>query len=161
MCRPRNLILAMAISKKSNVWMAFLALTSLDSEARATTVEYRIAGIIQKDAISDRLFESSTDEVRFEIHLVADVREATEVPAGVEISLPSFPNVALRESGILLSRSALRSLSFRLSSGKASFGLADVIANPVTRGSVFLTGAPTRPTGIKIPDMSLCRLNWP
>jgi hypothetical protein len=100
--------------------------------------------------MSNRLFGSSSDRVRFDIHMVADIREATAVPAGTETSLPSFHSVTLQENGVLLPAAALRSVSFQLSSGRATFGLADVIANPATGGAVLLTGTATRPTGINI-----------
>ena len=150
MCPSSGLILAVAFRVKSSLLAALLAVALASSVARAERVEYRIAGVIHKDAMSDRLFGSSSDRVRFEIDLVADLREATSVPAGVKTSLPSFEDVILGENGVLLPRSALRSLSFRLSSGSATFGLADVIANPATGASVFLTGTATRPTGINI-----------
>ena len=150
MCPSSGLILAVAFRVKSRLLAALVAMAFAGSVARAERLEYRIAGVIQKEAMSDRLFGSSSDRVRFDIDLVADLREATSVPAGVKTSLPSFEDVVLGENGVLLPPSALRSLSFRLSSGSATFGLADVISNPATGGAVFLTGTATSPTGINI-----------
>jgi hypothetical protein len=135
---------------KSRWLAALVAMAFAGSGVRAEHIEYRISGLIQKEPISDRLFGSSSDRVRFEIDVVADMRQAIAVPAGVKTTLPSFDNVVLQENGLLLPAPALQSLAFRLSSGSASFGLADVIANPATGGSVFLTGTATRPTGINI-----------
>ncbi len=131
-------------------WVLGLALALASCPAAAEVLVYRITGTLQKDAMSDRLFGAATDRVRFEIHLEADTSLASRVPAGTMTSLPNFPRVTFAEDGFAFPRAALKSLSFRLSSGEASFSTSDVIADPSVPGAIFLTGTLSKPTRVNL-----------
>lgn len=119
-------------------------------ESPAAIVEYRIAGVLVKDPISDNLFAGKTARVPFEIRITADTDEAARVAAGTRTSLPGLPNVVLRQDGFALPATALKSFAFRAPGTDAAFGIRDVIADETTSASIFLTGDVEKPTGANI-----------
>jgi hypothetical protein len=130
--------------------LAFVMLSSAGPAGAAAIVEYRVSGTFVKAPLSDNLFNSKTGRVAFDIRFTADTNLAVRVPAGTTTSLPSFPEVVLPQDGFLLPAAAVRSFAFRAAGTTADFTGRDLIANDSTGGSIFLTGALDRPTGINI-----------
>jgi hypothetical protein len=127
-----------------------VSLSLVGTSPSAAVVEYRVSGTLVKQPLSDNLFNSSTARAEFEVRFTADTALAVKVPAGTRTSLPSFGDVVLPQDGFVLPAKALKSFAFRAAGTGAQFSVRDVIANDLNGGSIFLTGALNRPSGINI-----------
>lgn len=127
-----------------------VALSFAGSQAAVQPVTYRVSGVLNKDAISDRIYGATADAVRFKITFEVDVSSALPVAAGTLTDLPNFPAVKFSEAGFHFPLEAVRSMTFRLSSGAARFTLADLSGDPSSPGAIFLTGSLHNPTGVHI-----------
>jgi hypothetical protein len=125
-----------------------LASIPVASAAHAEPVTYQVSGILNRDADSDLIYGAATDSIKIQITLEADVSSAIPVEAGTTTNLPNFPAAKFAENGFHLRRDAVRSLTFSLSSGTASFTLADLIGDPSSPGAIFMTGTLQNPTAI-------------
>lgn len=134
----------------SAISICALILVLCASAAKAETITYHVSGILNRDALSDRIYGAATDRVKFEITFEADVSHAIPVKAGTPTNLPNFPAVKFAENGFHLPRDGVRNLTFSLSSGTARFALADLIGDPSSPGAIFLTGSLDNPTAIHI-----------
>ncbi len=120
------------------------------SPLAAEILHYKVQGLIQKDAISDPVFQATEATPQFLISFAVDESLVLRVPSGTITSLPNFPQVLFGEDGFQVPAAALRLFSFRLSSGNARFGLEDVIGDPSSPGVIFVTGTLRRPTAIHV-----------
>jgi hypothetical protein len=136
------------VTRTAQAWAFGLVLSS--SAADAQSVAYRVSGTIIRDPISDRIYGAHSDTIGFDVEFEADASATIPVPAGLPTNLPNFPAARFSEDGFHLPRSAVKSLSFRLSNGTAKFLLADLIGDPSSPGAVFITGSLSKPTSVHI-----------
>jgi hypothetical protein len=118
--------------------------------AAAEVLAYRISGTLQKGAISDPLFGAVTERVGFEILFEADTSLVVPVAARTTTNLHESQKVKFAEDGFFLPSRAVKSLTFRLSSGDARFSLADLSADPSAPGAIFVTGTLDNPSAVNL-----------
>ena len=131
-------------------WASGLALALISCEAAAKVVAYEITGTLQKGTISDPLFGATTEPPGFEIQFEADTSLAVPVPARTATSLPNAPEIAFEDDAFFFPSSAVKSLSFRLTSGAARFSIVDLITDPSIAGVILITGTFDHPSAVNL-----------